>query len=446
MLVVFAPRRAVSRTSRRPVSRAGSVRPRWQPSALAAVTLLIIAAVGALLISLNVRNVRRIETIQGRLATIDRVRVLRQRLQTSLLTSAGIVLPPESYIVEDIRLQIEEALALGDFLDPATATRLEDARQLLMATGFVSTSIVLRALELLGQVSDAEMEAQRELLGDVTADARRELWLGVTALVALTAFVLVAGWLRTGKATLQREVRTATATLLAQQRALADSERLAAVGEMAATVAHELRNPLAGALASVENLRRSAEPEAAERLGRVASELGRVVDRLKTYLGAAAHRPETPVPTEIGALTDDLLHLLRHQMPPGVRLEADFAGPLRCRVPPQRLRQALMNLVLNAAEAMGDRGGRIVVEGRSVEGELRLSVLDEGPGLPRELLDSGPVAFSTSRASGTGLGLAIVERTMRDLGGGLELANRERGGARVTLRAPCGADGKGTDA
>lgn len=410
---------------------------RWRPTALATATLVIIASVGALLVSLNARNVRRIETIRTRLVTIDRVRVLRQRLQTGLLTSSGLVLPPESYIVEDIRLQIEQALALGDYLDPATTSRLQNARALLSTPGFVSTSIVLRALELIGDVSDAETEAQRRLLESVTADARRELWLGVIVLVSLTGFVLITGWLQAGKATLEDEVRAATATLLSQQRALAESERLAAVGEMAATVAHELRNPLAGALAAIENLRRSAEGESAERLGRIAAELERAVARLRAYLAGAAHQPETPVETDIEALTRELLHLLRHQIPARIALEDDFEGPVRCRVPPDRFRQALMNLVLNAAEAIGEADGRIRVEGRIEDETLVVGVADDGPGFPAELIASGPVTFATSRPAGTGLGLAIVQRTLRDMGGRIELENPPEGGARVTLRTPC---------
>lgn len=413
------------------------MRRRWRPTALTTVTLLAIASVGTLLISLSARNVGRIEAIQSRLATIDRVRVLRQRLQTSLLTSSGLVLPPESYIVEDIRLQIEEALALGEFLDPATTSRLEDARELLSTSGFVSTSIVLRALDLLASVSDAETVAQRRLFESVTSDARREQWLGVIALASLVAFALSTSWLRAGKASLEQDVRAATATLLTQQRALADSERLAAVGEMAATVAHELRNPLAGALAAIENLRRSAEGESADRLGRIASELERVVARLRSYLSGAAHRPERPVDTDVAVLTRDLLHLLRHQIPTRIRLEADFKEPVRCRVPPERFRQALMNLVLNATDAIGDRVGWVRVEGEVVGRSLTLSVTDDGPGFPPELLASGPVAFGTSRPSGTGLGLAIVQRTLWELGGGIELENRPESGARVTLRVPC---------
>lgn len=407
------------------------------------LALALTAAVGGLLLSLNVRNVGRITAVQDRLASIDRVRVLRQRLQTSLIGSAGVLLPEESFIVEDIRLQLDQALGADGFIDPTSMDRLGEARRLLSGPGVLPTPFVLRALELIGEVSDDEMAAQQRLLTELIGDARRELALGVGAVVAVGFLALVTLWLRGSRLALRRDVQVASRAVLAQHRALADAERLAAVGEMAATLAHELRNPLAGALAAIENLRREVEPDVAGRLGRVGEEIQRAVRDLNAYLSGAAQHPEGLVLADIGELAADVLQLLRHQVPRGVRLKSRFDAPIVCRVPPDRLRRAIMNLVINAVDAIGERTGHVLVEGTVEEDSLLLSVTDDGPGFPETLLASGPVAFATTRSGGTGLGLAVVQRTARDLGGSLRLENRPGGGARATLRLPCG-DGRGS--
>ena len=81
--------------------------------------------------------------------------------------------------------------------------------------------------------------------------------------------------------------------------------------------------------------------------------------------------------------------------------------------------------------------GRIVIEALASEGRLRVSVSDDGPGFPQELLQSGIRAFATHRVEGTGLGLSMVERFARSLGGSMKISNLEPHGACVTLDLPC---------
>jgi two-component system NtrC family sensor kinase len=93
--------------------------------------------------------------------------------------------------------------------------------------------------------------------------------------------------------------------------------------------------------------------------------------------------------------------------------------------------------VLNAAQALGEGAGEIVVVARNEGGRLILTVRDDGPGFSEGMLDQGVRPFASQRAGGTGLGLAMVQRFARALGGELKLANAEPHGAQVTLELPC---------
>ncbi len=236
---------------------------------------------------------------------------------------------------------------------------------------------------------------------------------------------------------LRDEVRAATRLLLQQQRRLARSERLAAVGEVSASVAHELRNPLAGAQMALTNLRRDlSDPDAVERIDLVLGELKRITQQLNDLLRQAAQDPEPASLLRLHDTVDQLLALLSHQLGDRLQLRNEVPEDLRCRLPEGGVRQALLNLVQNAAQAIGDRDGTVKVRARVDSGRILVDVCDDGPGIPNQLLESGVRAFASFRAGGTGLGLATVRRFARDVGGDLELANQPEGGACVTLNLP----------
>jgi len=235
---------------------------------------------------------------------------------------------------------------------------------------------------------------------------------------------------------LQDEVRNATRTLMHQTLELDQAARTAALGELAAELAHELRNPLAGIQMAVKRLRGElTDTRLTERLDLVMNELkrlGRLTDQL---LERAQGAPEPAVDLDLASVVEEVLVLAGYQVENGVQLESAVPRGLHCVLPEGCLRQVLLNLVLNAGTAMQGRTGRIRVEAAADEGRLQIRVVDQGPGFPPPLLEStAPVG--SWRSSGNGLGLAMVRRFARRLFGELRLANPEAGGALAIIDLP----------
>ena len=242
---------------------------------------------------------------------------------------------------------------------------------------------------------------------------------------------------RARAASLEEAVGVAIRRVLEQQRELARAERLSATGELAASVAHELRNPLAGIQVTLSNIRTElGDGDLGERVDLVLNEVARLTRLLNSLLDSARHQPEPKRQVALAPLVEELLTLTRHQLPDTVRVESRVDPSLTARVSPDRLRQALLNLVLNAGGALGDAGGTIIIAARSGDERVQLSVSDDGPGFPAELLRNGIRPFFSTREQGTGLGLSLVRRFAREMGGDLTLANREPRGAEATLSLP----------
>ena len=236
---------------------------------------------------------------------------------------------------------------------------------------------------------------------------------------------------------LEQEVRTATRSLMDHQRNLASAERLAAVGEVAAGLAHELRNPIAGVRMALNNLRGTLnQREQFERVDLIINEMQRVARLLSELLGAARQQPEAPNVVYLADTVESVLALMRYQLPERITLQQRVPRMLCARLPAGRLRQVLLNLVINAAQGIGEQQGCIIIAVSLEEGRLCLEVADDGDGFPPELLQVGIRPFVTWRDNGTGLGLAMVRRFVSDLGGEVRLENRAPHGALVTLLLP----------
>ena len=236
---------------------------------------------------------------------------------------------------------------------------------------------------------------------------------------------------------LQHEVRLATQTLLEQQYSLARAERLAAIGEVAAELAHEIRNPLAGIQMAFNNLRREIDDEnQRERIELIGNELKRLGHLLNDMLDQSRHSPEVATNFNMTTLIQDLLTLTRYQIPERIELINDSSTYLNVHLPESGIRQALLNLILNSADALRSKSGIIQIKTHAESDNLCIEVSDNGPGFSQDMLNYGIRPFRTSHQDGTGLGLAMVQRFVKDIGGKLKLSNMHPKGACVSILIP----------
>jgi PAS domain S-box-containing protein len=223
------------------------------------------------------------------------------------------------------------------------------------------------------------------------------------------------------------------------QERLVESERLAAVGEMAAHVAHEIRNPLAGIRAGCEVLftRGDVAEEAREIGHEVVHQIDRLNQTVSELLQFAAPRKIETAPEDLKPLIDRVVSQFReHPASRGVSIERHALEELpRARVDKRQLEQVFYNLLLNAAQAMR-HAGSITISAARDGGFVEIAVRDTGPGLPAEARDRLFQPFFTTRTEGTGLGLAIVKKIVSAHGGAVEASNRPAGGAEFRVRLP----------
>jgi len=237
---------------------------------------------------------------------------------------------------------------------------------------------------------------------------------------------------------LQAEVARLSDELEAKNRELARQNRLADLGRMAAHVAHEVRNSLSPVTLYTSLLRRRLAGDAGslDTLVKVEAGLTALNATVNDLLNFTAHREPEWRSFVVQDLVEEVVDSLAPQLE-AQRIEVCLDVPPHTVATADRemLRRAILNLVLNAIDAM-PRGGDLVVTSFENQGSLELEIADSGPGLPQGAITKVFDPFYTTKPSGTGLGLAIVHRIIEAHGGRVTAVNCPEGGAAFTIELP----------
>ena len=226
------------------------------------------------------------------------------------------------------------------------------------------------------------------------------------------------------------QLAEANRNLQEAEAAVRRSERLAALGQLSAGLAHELRNPLGTIRASAEMLARQIpadNPVAAELVGYIQSEVDRMNALVTRFLEFARPLELKPVRAELTEVIDRAIaQLERHSPPFDVAVYKNYAPDLPpFEFDPELMERVVYNLLLNAAQA-SPPGAAITVKTRLVEGNAEIAVIDRGEGIPPERQEVIFNPFVTTKPDGVGLGLAIVSKIV-DLHGGTITVESEPG-------------------
>ncbi|MEJ2344958.1 MAG: ATP-binding protein [Gammaproteobacteria bacterium] len=216
-----------------------------------------------------------------------------------------------------------------------------------------------------------------------------------------------------------------------------DAERLACVGELSASIAHEIRNPLAAIINSVNLMARGDltgkdRDQVVDIMNVESQRLQRILNDFLTF----SRIPESKIgDVDLCQLVRDTVTLMSNDpaLPKNVEIETRFrSGPCLARVDPDQIRQVLMNLIMNGVQAMA-AGGKLTVEVTADRGRVGVRVIDTGPGIPDELIDKVTHPFVTGRQNGTGLGLSIVQRILMQHGSKLNIVSLRNVGTEMSF-------------
>jgi signal transduction histidine kinase len=225
---------------------------------------------------------------------------------------------------------------------------------------------------------------------------------------------------------------------------LAAAEKRDLLARLLGRLAHEIRNPLSSLDIHVQLLDEdlaSLAPQVREqltpRLEIIHGELHRLEGIVERFLRLAGPAGVDLEPVEIPTILTHVCELLR---PEAAAREIEISARAEASLPPVmadpvRLTQALLNLVINAIQAV-ERKGRIEVSAAAADGMICVAVIDNGPGIPPEKLASIFEPYFTTKAEGSGLGLWIAQQIATAHGGNLQAQNRPAGGAVLTMRLP----------
>jgi len=231
-----------------------------------------------------------------------------------------------------------------------------------------------------------------------------------------------------------------------EEREAQFQQRLAAVGEMAAGIAHEIRNPLASMAGSIQILRQDLplNDEQSQLMDIVLRESDRLNDTIRSFLAYARPQRQANAPVDVGRIVTDAGRLLENSPELNAKHRIAIRAPsvpVWLNADESQIRQIVWNLATNGLRAMPN-GGTLTLSARRREAvdedpeEVVIDVLDEGTGIAAEDLDGIFQPFRAGFVRGTGLGLSIVQRIVAEYGGEIEVMSERGSGTRVLVRFP----------
>ena len=225
---------------------------------------------------------------------------------------------------------------------------------------------------------------------------------------------------------------------------MAHIDRVSTLGEMAASLAHEIKQPIAAAITSANscvewlaheppNLDRARA--AAARIDKYGNRAAEIIDRMRSFYRKSPPHREL---VDVNGIVYEMLPLLKGEATRcSITMRTELSGELpKIMVDRVQLQQVFMNLMLNGIEAMGNSGGELTVKSQLHDGHLHFSVDDTGVGLPTEKLDQIFSAFFTTKPQGSGMGLAISRSIVESHGGRLWASTNAGGGATFHFTLP----------
>ena len=219
------------------------------------------------------------------------------------------------------------------------------------------------------------------------------------------------------------------------------ADRLAAIGELSAGIAHEIRNPLASISGSIEMLYNELELSGDDRrlMQLVMQESDRLNRIINDFLEFARLRPPKRQTVSVAKCLDEVLMLLGNDpaVKKGVETEVRCgSGDVVVEFDEEQMKQVMLNLAINACEAMRGSGKLVIETKKTADGQARVVFQDEGPGIGDEARAHLFEPFFTTKEGGTGLGLAIANKIVEAHGGRIEARNRADGGAEFSVVIP----------
>jgi PAS domain S-box-containing protein len=422
--------------------------------AVAIASQLAVAVDNARLYSETRRRAEELSLLQDVGRTLVETLELEQVLTAGVRNLARMVDAPEAYlvlldeatgelVVQAVSGPGQAQLGLRFAHDPATSVTarcmdrrepllLEDAaadphaNQALRALSGMRSGLVLPLLVRDKAIGAAMIVESQRLRRFTAAEVQRASAVSNQLAVAVD------------NARAHARALAALAGLQQAQEKLLRQERLAALGELSAVVAHEVRNPLGVIFNSLGSLRRLLRPEGDARtlldiVGEEADRLNRIVGDLLDFA-----RPSPPQlrPERLERLVEEAVAAALAQQPTAVVVVRDLDPAMPpVQLDGRQVRQALLNVAANAVQAM-PRGGRLTARARLEGATAVVELEDTGAGIPDDVLARIFEPFFTTKATGSGLGLAVVKRIVDAHGGEILVGAAPGGGARFTLRFP----------